>query len=225
MGEPSIFVGPSVARPVGPARRVLSWLAITPSPLIAPATAPEPTVAAEADTFVLSAAADPDRDDAPAPLLAMPPEPVALAVRRVPSRPTAAVRPVPAAVPVAVPVPVLPLAVEPDTQPAPAPMPRIAVVPAVTDPAEGALTAILLAPLQFGETTMVGYLRKEHEMRAVFAALSVPAARLLHARLSAGKADDALGAAFARMTLDRRTRLLVFLADARRREALSNVRR
>ncbi len=187
MGAPSIFAAPE-RRAVAPGGRVRSWQAI-----VLPA----------ADDLPLS---EPAIDDAPAPLLAMPPELVPRVVRRVP----------PPAVVVAEPIfePVLRVV---ETSAAP--------MSAAPDPTDGALMVILLAPLQPGETTMVGYLRKEHELRAVFASLSVPAARLLHARLSAGKADDALGAAFARMTLDRRTRLLVFLADARRREALSTVRR
>ena len=90
---------------------------------------------------------------------------------------------------------------------------------------DAALLAVLTSPLHPGETAFGGYQRKEHALRAAFAALSVLAARALHARLSACRADDALALAFSRLTIERRTRLLTFLADARRREALAATRR
>ena len=89
---------------------------------------------------------------------------------------------------------------------------------------DAALLALLLSPLRAGETALLGHARKEAELRDAFAALSVLGARALHARLSACKADDAVALAFARLTLERRTRLLHFLADARRREALAAAR-
>jgi hypothetical protein len=67
---------------------------------------------------------------------------------------------------------------------------------------------------------MVGFARKEAELRTVFAALSVMESRALHARLANPRSGDSLVAAFMRMTADRRARLINFLADARRREAL-----
>ncbi len=79
--------------------------------------------------------------------------------------------------------------------------------------------SILDAPLLPGETARAGFLRKEAELRAAFAPLSVAAQRALHARLGDPRAGDPLAEHFARLTLDRRTRLLTFLADARRREA------
>jgi len=90
---------------------------------------------------------------------------------------------------------------------------------------DAALLPVLTSPLHPGETAFGGYQRKEHALRAAFAALSVLAARALHARLSACRADDALALAFSRLTIERRTRLLAFLADARRREALAATRR
>jgi hypothetical protein len=102
------------------------------------------------------------------------------------------------------------------------PAPTIAIRPpiaAVPPTLDGRLIAILDAPLASGETAMTGYQRKEHELGAVFASLSVLDARAMHARLSACKAADELAHKFARLTLERRTRLLDFLANARRREA------
>ncbi|MBA3391296.1 MAG: hypothetical protein H0T89_01570 [Deltaproteobacteria bacterium] len=83
------------------------------------------------------------------------------------------------------------------------------------------LTAILDAPLVLGETAMVGYARKEAELARVFAKLTILESLTLHKRLTIAKADDALVAKFMRLTVDRRTRLLNFLADARRREAVA----
>ena len=81
--------------------------------------------------------------------------------------------------------------------------------------------SILDAPLLPDETARVGFLRKEAELRAAFAQLPVAAQRALHARLANPTTGDQLAERFARLTLDRRTRLLTFLADARRREALA----
>ena len=86
------------------------------------------------------------------------------------------------------------------------------------------LVAILDAALAPGETAMVGYARKEHELGAVLAQLSVLESRAMHARLSCPKAGDDLASKFARLTTERRTRLLAFLADARRRAAMAGRR-
>ena len=80
---------------------------------------------------------------------------------------------------------------------------------------------ILEAPLLPGETAYVGFARKENELRAALATLSVLESRALHARLSNPRSGDALATAFSRLTADRRARLVHFLADARRREALA----
>lgn len=82
-----------------------------------------------------------------------------------------------------------------------------------------ALTAILLAPLNVGETAVVGFARKESELRRVLATLSVLESRALQARLSNPKSGDSLADSFMRLTAERRARLINFLADARRREA------
>ena len=86
---------------------------------------------------------------------------------------------------------------------------------------DAALASILDAPLIPGETAREGFLRKEAELRVSFAQLPVTSQRALHARLSNPRAGDQLAERFARLTADRRMRLLTFLADARRREALA----
>ena len=90
---------------------------------------------------------------------------------------------------------------------------------------DAALIGILEAPLLYGETAREGFLRKEAELRAAFAGLPVAAQRALHVRLSNPRVGDAFATKFAGLTADRRTRLLTFLADARRREALAAAKR
>jgi hypothetical protein len=87
-----------------------------------------------------------------------------------------------------------------------------------------ALLAILEAPLHAGETAALGFARKEAELRHVLASLSVLESRALHARLSCPKDGDQLPKAFTRLTAERRARLINFIADARRREALATKR-
>ncbi|MBL9015528.1 MAG: hypothetical protein JNL83_15190 [Myxococcales bacterium] len=86
------------------------------------------------------------------------------------------------------------------------------------------LIAILDAPLAPGETVMAGFARKEHELGAMFARLNVLESRAMHARLANPKAGDELASRFARLTIERRSRLLSFLADARRRAAITGGR-
>jgi hypothetical protein len=83
------------------------------------------------------------------------------------------------------------------------------------------LLALLEAPLHSGETAHAGFMRKEAELRSAFATLTILEARALHARLTNPRSGDQLAAAFRRLTIDRRVRLINFLADARRREALA----
>jgi hypothetical protein len=85
---------------------------------------------------------------------------------------------------------------------------------------DASLIAIIEAPLQSGETASCGFARKEAELREAFAALSILESRALHSRLWNPRSGDRLAAAFMRMTAERRARLINFLADARRREAL-----
>ena len=90
---------------------------------------------------------------------------------------------------------------------------------------DAALIAILDAPLRLGETALIGYARKEAEMLRILASLTVAESRALHARLVVAQPDDPLGGKLARFTADRRNRLVHFLADARRREAVGAGRR
>lgn len=91
----------------------------------------------------------------------------------------------------------------------------------VASPKDPTFIAILEASLKEGETAHVGFARKEAELRNAFAALTIMESRALHARLSNPRSGDELAAAFLRMTYERRARLINFLADARRREALN----
>lgn len=92
--------------------------------------------------------------------------------------------------------------------------------PAWSSSTDIALLAILEAPLHPSETAAIGFARKEAELRHVIASLSVFESRALHVRLTCAKSDDNLPRAFTRLTADRRARLINFIADARRREAL-----
>lgn len=85
-----------------------------------------------------------------------------------------------------------------------------------------ALLAILHAPLSSDETVAAGFARKEAEFRRALATLSIAESRALYLRLSQPKAGDQLAATFTRLTADRRERLIHFIADARRRDALSS---
>ena len=87
------------------------------------------------------------------------------------------------------------------------------------------LLAILETRLPDGEPTHVGYARKERELGEAFAQLPIFDQRALHARLSNPRPNDALALRFARLTIERRIRLLAFLNDARRRAAVSKAGR
>jgi hypothetical protein len=82
------------------------------------------------------------------------------------------------------------------------------------------LLAVLTAPASALETALACFERKERELTRLFAALSAIESRALHLRLVQPRAGDALATRFAHFTVERRVRLLTFLADARRREAL-----
>ena len=89
---------------------------------------------------------------------------------------------------------------------------------------DATLVGILDTPLFPGETAREGFHRKEADLRAAFAELPVASQRALYARLSNPRIGDQLAERFSRLTADRRTRLLTFLADARRREALAQAK-
>jgi hypothetical protein len=92
-------------------------------------------------------------------------------------------------------------------------------IPAV-GPADAALLAILRAPLS-GESAMAGFARKEIALRDAITSIPAAEARTLHLRLSNPRPEDVLAQQFGRLTSERRSRLLAFVADARRREALA----
>jgi len=83
------------------------------------------------------------------------------------------------------------------------------------------LAAIFDAPLAPGETAFDGYRNKEIQLVAAMSQLTILESRALHARLANPLGADALAAKFMRLTIERRIRLLRFLADARRRAALA----
>jgi hypothetical protein len=119
----------------------------------------------------------------------------------------------------------------PHTSPARPSAPVLVAAPAtlrtpttVASTNDAVLIGILDTPLEPGMTAREGFLRKEAELRAAFAALPVAAQRALHARLSNPRPGDELATKFHNLTAERRTRLLTFLADARRREALAAAR-
>ena len=87
------------------------------------------------------------------------------------------------------------------------------------------LLAILASGPGHGETLDAAFRRKEHELGALFATLDVAASRALHRRLTLPADDDLVAARFGQLISNRRARLLAFLADARRREAIAMARR
>lgn len=82
------------------------------------------------------------------------------------------------------------------------------------------LITILDAPLLMGETAMAGFQRKELALIGVLAKLSPVDAKALHFRLANPLGSDELAKRFMRLAVDRRTRLLNFVADTRRRLAM-----
>jgi hypothetical protein len=138
--------------------------------------------------------------------------------------PAAPAAPAPAAP--AAPAPAAPAAPSAPSAPAAPAAPAVAAPPPPPAPTvDEQLIAILEAPLAPGETVASGYHRKEAALGAVLAALTVPEARALHARLLAARPGDPLADKLTRLTAERRHRLIAFLADARRREALRLPRR
>jgi hypothetical protein len=80
---------------------------------------------------------------------------------------------------------------------------------------------ILDSPIRTDETAHLGFQRKERELAAVFATLTVIEAHYMRTRLANPKPDDDLATKFARLTHERRARLIAFVADARRRKAIA----
>jgi len=73
-----------------------------------------------------------------------------------------------------------------------------------------------------GETIEIAYRRCESQLGALFAKLSPLQARALKLRLEQPREGDILATRFNRLVVQRRQRLLAFLGDARRRDALNN---
>ena len=90
---------------------------------------------------------------------------------------------------------------------------------------ERAIANVLDGRPALGETIDAAFRRKEYELGTVFARLSVIQAHMLLKRFSNPRAGDELAAKFGTMIAIRRSRLLAFLGDARRREALAGGRK
>lgn len=91
------------------------------------------------------------------------------------------------------------------------------------DPIDALLIAILEAPLGAGASTQACFVRKERELAEIFATLGGAASLAMQSRLTRCSPGDELAAKFARLTSDRRARLVHYLADVTRREALARV--
>lgn len=77
------------------------------------------------------------------------------------------------------------------------------------------IAAIIDAPLHIGESMMFGATRKEAELLAVFATLTVAQSRAYHARLWSPNSADPIAAKLAQLGSDRKQRLILFLGRHR----------
>ena len=84
---------------------------------------------------------------------------------------------------------------------------------------EQTILDILASTPDYGETIEAAYRRKERALADVFGALTRSEAATMQRRLTERRDGDALAQRFARLVVDRRTRLLAVLADTPRREA------
>ena len=91
----------------------------------------------------------------------------------------------------------------------------------LSEPVERRLIQVLRGEPIPGETIDAEFRRKEQCIGAIFAGLSVLEARTLHRRLTLQSPSDVLAAEFSRLIEARRRRLLSFLVDARRRQAIT----
>jgi hypothetical protein len=73
------------------------------------------------------------------------------------------------------------------------------------------LREVIERPSAYGESVNEGFVRKEHELSALFRALAAPIARALLSRLADPLAGDPAADAFARLAAARRRRLLAVL--------------
>lgn len=88
------------------------------------------------------------------------------------------------------------------------------------------LLAVLAQQRPPGDGAQLAFTRLEQQLTELFAALTLDQSRALHIRLAIPQADDAVAAQFGRLAPPRRERLILFLADARRRQvrAASGIR-
>lgn len=103
-----------------------------------------------------------------------------------------------------------------------APRPALDALPAEI---EVELIAILEAPAPAHLTSSHAFKLREEALLFVMSALSIAQSKRLHTRLVAQMSDDTLATAFhLRLVGDRRNRILLFLSQAPRRQALRNAR-
>lgn len=77
----------------------------------------------------------------------------------------------------------------------------------------------LLAPQTPTDGAHLAFTHLELQLTELFGALTVDESRALHIRLAIPAPDDPVAALFGRLARPRRERLILFLADARRRAA------
>jgi len=87
------------------------------------------------------------------------------------------------------------------------------------------IQAIVNATPEPGETIRDAFQRKEQRLLGLFAGMTSIDASAMHRRLANPKPGDAIAERFSRFDVGRRDRLLMFLRDARRREAIAIARR
>jgi hypothetical protein len=85
---------------------------------------------------------------------------------------------------------------------------------------EAEILAVLAEAPMPGERLAFAFKHKEQRLGALFARLSVVDSRELHRRCTLALPGDELAASFRRLVPDRQARLLAFVADVRRRQAM-----
>lgn len=104
-----------------------------------------------------------------------------------------------------------------------APAPALSVPARAPDPVDAfdaRFVAIVMAAPPPGFTAKAAHDAKEQALLALLAGLTPVESLYLHKRLANPRPGDAVAAAFGRMVVERRGRILAFVADARRRAAL-----
>ncbi len=86
----------------------------------------------------------------------------------------------------------------------------------VAIPVEQQLIDLIVAPLRDHENCRTGNDRKEHEIAALLAQLTPVQSLALTKRLAINAANDPLVAAFGRLLIERRNRLVAYLERRRR---------